>query len=296
MKKLEESLLSLLKKDQANADRLMHEFVVETARAVMESLRDGEEEEIDAEGDINTEFFTEADLTIDDASDVLSDDLGADDIEDAAVVGDELGGEEVADAEFGPELEDEAVEGDVEGEAGEVEELEAKIEDIEQTIADLVAEFESFMAEAGVDGEEAGEAEVEAIEGGDEAGEFVGGDEEEEFEDLEESFIDELKTISVPNEEGLGTDGKKVPVEKASPLTKDLKAGSGPALASKGTPHKGFDREAAPKVVAGKKYDNVRAKAADGNSAVPAGGSKKAELSKPVKSANLKTPLPTGKK
>ena len=149
-------------------------------------------------------------------------------------------------------------------------------------------------------GEEAGEevavADNDTI--ADEAGdEEVAVADEDEFDDITESIVDDLKKVSVPNEDGKGANGEKLGSKVDSPIAKDAKTR---VLASKNTVgHTGFERETAPSKKdgpdRGRKYDNNRVKATSGNAAVPATGPKKAELNKPV-AGNTKSVIPGSKK
>lgn len=293
---LEKALVHLLNEEAEKAQELMHQFVVERARSIHESLRESDEadfEEIDAQ--LEEEFFTEADLEDAEAAEQLEDDLGDDD----AGFG-EVEGEVVADTEaegeagfgdFADAVEGEG-EGEVEGEGeGEVD-LDTKLDAIEGEIKNLQAEFDKIMAELDGDEDFGDEGDLAVADEGE-----VEGEGDDEFDDITESMVDDLKKVSVPNEDGKGANGEKIGTKTETPVAKGAKPR---VLASKNTVgHTGFDRESAPTKKdgpdRGRKYDNNRVKATAGNSAVPAGGNKKAEISKPVV-GNTKSVIPGKKK
>jgi hypothetical protein len=308
---LEKALVHLLNEDVEKAQELMHQFVVEQARAIHESLREGDECDMDAMDDTleENEFFTEADLEDTEAAEQLEDDLDDNDGGDIAG-GDDFGGEEVAaddldaaEVEGGDDMGAEM--GDDMGGEGDMAE---KLDTIEDEIASLQAEFEKIMAEfdggdemdatdeAGDDfGDDVEVADADAVD----APEFGGETEEEDEQDFDrvtESMVDDLKKVSVPNEDGRGATGQKLSTPTTSPIAKDAKP---TVLRSKNTVgHTGWERETAPSKKdgpdRGRKYDNNRSKATDGNEKMPATGPKKAEINKPV-AGNNKSVIP-GKK
>lgn len=257
---LEKALVSLLNEDHEKARELMHQFVVERAREIHESIRESDDEMLDdelVEGD--EEFFSEADLVeLDDeeAAENLADDL---DSEDTDLADAELPVEGEADVEAEMDFDVDA-EGEVEGD------LEHKIDDIEDEIAALQAEFEKIMAEFEDMSGESEEAEVS-----DEVVDVA--DEDEDYDDVTESIVDELKKISVSNEDGIGSDGKKLVAKVSVPASKTKADNVG---------HTGFDREKAPATASAKPVVNTRKKATDDTAKVSATGPKGAELSKPV--------------
>ncbi len=296
---LERALVHLLKEENEKAQELMHQFVVERAKEIHLTLREGDENSMeDMDEALEEEVFTEADLEDAEAVDQLEDDL--DDSDAAAAEGDV----DLADAEVGGEVADEGnldmgmdvdAEGDMGAEAGEGD-IEDKLDGIADEIASLQAEFDKIMSE--FEGDDAVEGEdADAAMGDDvamaDASEITDAEEEEDFDDITESMVDELKKVSTPNVDGNGADGKKLATPTKSPIAKDAKP---TVLASKnGTVHTGNELEKAPSKKDGKKYDNVRAKAKDGTASVPATGPKGAELNKPV-AGNTKSVIPGSKK
>ena len=154
---LERAIVHLLNEEQEKAQALMHKFMVERARQIHESLRQGEEIALTEGWDdeiTSEEYFSEGDLDtaedgaeeIEDASDDLATDLDTDvDAEVDADVDADLDADLDADvdADVDADFDDEGLEGE-----GEVED---RLSDIEAQIADLTAEFEAKMAELGDD-------------------------------------------------------------------------------------------------------------------------------------------------
>lgn len=308
---LEQALVHLLNEEHEKAEELMHQFVVDRARSIHESLREQDEADCDL-SELEEELFTEADLEDETAAENLEDDLGDAAMADEA--GDEEAGLDMGDA-ADVDMGDEAAEGECEGDA---DCLEDKVEDLEAQLAELTAEFEAVMAEF-----EAGEGEEDlaaddADMGGDDmdaaADDMEAGDDmdaaadedelvhegivEEDFEDITEGVVDELKKIATPNEDGKGATGQKLGGgEKVSTL-KGAKADAKP-IVRKSAEHKGWGLETAPGKKMNTTGDNIRARAETGTEKMsgyqpgaPKGG-KGAEIAKPVK-GNTKSNLPGG--
>ncbi len=297
---LEQALVHLLNEDTEKAHELMHQFVVERARSINESLREGDEMEFGA--DLEEEFFTEADLEDAEAADQLGDDLddtdmggdmGGDDM--SADMGDaDMGGDDMS-ADMG-DAGEEDMGADMDTDGGDVE---SKIDAIADEMAELQAEFDKVMAEfdeiSGDDdsddmdtmsGEEPVADDVDAMA---DTGETS---EDDEFDDITESMVDELKKVTTPNTDGMGATGGKLSTPTVSPIAKDAKAGP---IKTKVTPHVGFERETPPKSGALRKSTNNLNRAKDTLSNVPASGPKAATLAQPLP-GNTKSPVATGKK
>jgi hypothetical protein len=296
---LEKALVHLLNEESEKAQELMHQFVVERARSIHETLRESDEADLDAtDAALEEEFFTESDLDDAEAADQLEDDLDGGDAAPAGDFGGDVEGEADAGADMGADMDGEVAADDtgLDGDAAEGD-LGAKIDNIESEIASLQAEFDKIMAEfdgGSSDDETMGDDVAVADETtvADDAG--MTGDEGDEFDDITESMVDDLKKISVPNEDGKGANGEKLGrPDVDSPIAKDAK---NRVLASKNTVgHTGWEPSKKDGPDRGRKYDNNRVKATAGNAAVPATGPKGAELNKPVQSANLKSVIPGGK-
>ena len=308
---LEQALVHLLNQRTDMAEELMHQFVVERAKEIHESLRESDEMDLENLDDaaLEEEFFTEADLEDAEAADNLADDL-----DDAGVSDEDLGGGEAdMGAEFGAEVADAGVAGEVDGEVemggeeavGEVD-LADKIDELEDEIKAMQDEFDRIMAEFdSAEGE--GDADVDAEAGFEAPAEVEGGEGDvsladaevedgEDFDEITESMVDDLKKVTTPNQDGKGATGQTLGTDTDSPIAKDAK---NTVLASKKTVgHTGWERETAPSKKdgpdRGRKYDNNRPKATDGNAPVPATGPKGAELNKPV-AGNTKSIIPGSK-
>jgi len=220
--KLEQVLELLLAEDNERAEELLHEYVVETARAEYERILDEDEvveteeteeeaveESEESEEEAVEEAIDDSDPEADFVSDVEDTDAGIDD--------DEIGG-------FGSEEE-----------AGEEEDLEDKVDSLEDELEDLRAEFEKLLS-----GEEEGEGEEELpvdmdmdmdMEQPEE--ESIEYDLDEEVEEDEEVVEEATKFSDTPAApKGGEADNKE------SPLTKKPKA---TVVSGAGTPVKAKD-------------------------------------------------------
>jgi hypothetical protein len=287
---LERALVHLLNEENEKAEELLHQFVIETARDIHENLREGDEADLEDALDEGDEFFSEADLADEGEEAVadLGDDLGEEMPELAA--GDEMSDDTLDDAEGmevdGAELADDAdaVEGDVE----------AEIENFEQELADLQAKFDAMLAdiegEDEVADEDFGAEDLGADDLGDdmadEAGEEAfgaedltkdeGEEEEEDFDDITESVVDELQKVAAETSEGKGTNGEDLLGNKQSMKFTKPEAGATKSQSTNRVGHTGYARETAPssetqkgsKTVVSTKMKNVRTDADAGNHSV----------------------------
>ena len=140
--KLEQVLEFLLAEDNERAEELLHEYVVETARAEYERILD-EDEVVEEKTDEEDEAVEEAEE---------SDEEAVEEAEES----DEEAVEETIDqadpeASFVSDVEeaDDEIESDEIGEEGddEGEELEDKVDELESELEDLRAEFEKLLAD-----------------------------------------------------------------------------------------------------------------------------------------------------
>jgi hypothetical protein len=170
--KLEQMLENLVNDNQAKAEELFHEYVVEASREIYESLIDSEiseeedkdeDEEVDEAADDDEAEEDKVEENFDEFEDLT---VEADDEEGADATDDLLGDVEMGDDEGG------------EGE----EDLESKVMDLEDAVEELEAKFAELA------GEEAGEEEGDM---GDEMG--MGDDGEEDK--MKDSFDQELATM-----------------------------------------------------------------------------------------------------
>lgn len=277
---LERALVHLLNEENEKAEELLHQYVIETARSIHENLREGDEVEALDDVELEEDFFSEADLdgeeeVADEATAELGDDLGEEvpeiadesDLTDDTLApeGDEFGGEVAVDG-------DEAVEGGVE----------AEIEDFEEQLADLQAKFDAMVAEIEGESDDVADEVADADPvldvadaEGDEGAEMASDDEfsseeDEDYDDITESIVDELQKVAAIEAEGKGATGQDLLGNKQS--LKFNKPAAKPA-ASKGGEHKGYARETAPsstalkggKTVVGTDMRNVRKDADAGN-------------------------------
>lgn len=272
---LEQAIVHLLNEEQDKAEALFHKFMVERARQIHESLRQGEDPILDESWD----EITEADL----------DDLAETEEEEAEEV--EAVADETAEAadEVEAELTDAEEASEEAGEDAPIEvAVEARLEDLEAQLEKLTAEFEAMMA----DEDEATSDEMDAAEEDAEMADAVADDmeikvteaedeavDEDEFEDITESVLDDLETINVGNVDGVGADGSKLAGNHESPVAK--KAVAKGVEVDTEHKHDDFDLEAAPASKEVKGARNAKKSVADAIAPVPAGGDKKAKLNKP---------------
>ena len=202
--KLEQMLESLVNDDQAKAEELFHEYVVEASREIYESLIDTEiAEEEEKEEDDEVEEATEDD-----------EEAVEEDFEDIAFEGDDEEGADPTDDLLGDvEVDGEEGEEEFGGEEGE-DSLEDKVMDLEDAVEELEAKFAELA------GEEAEEPEHADMFGGEEGG-------EEGEEEVEDSFDQELATMREYVEKVAGGHGaeKKGAGEAAGANTKTPVAG-----------------------------------------------------------------------
>lgn len=171
---LEQMLESLLNDDQAKAEELFHDYVVNRSRDIYENLIETELEDDDEEVDEDSKK-NEDDEELEENFNEFAD---ADD--------------DGADAEFGGDPTDdlEADLGDEPAEFGDDEEREPSelFQDLESIVDELQAKFDAIAGDGEFGDEEFGDEEF----GDEEGGAEFGGDEEEEFTD---SFDQELATV-----------------------------------------------------------------------------------------------------
>lgn len=176
---LEKAIVHILNGDQEKAEQLFHRFMVEKARQIHESLRQGEDVELNENwaSEIREEDYFDGE-DVEDAAD----EGGEDNFEDEG--GDLAEPEATDEVPFGDEGESEDLGAEAElggeedlggGEEGEHEELSGQIDDMEAKLDELTAEFDRLMSK--LDGDE---GELEDL-----------GDEEEALGDEEEALGDE---------------------------------------------------------------------------------------------------------
>lgn len=326
---LERALVHLLNEENEKAEELLHQFVIETARNIHETLRESDEDDAgdDEDSDDQPEYFQESDL--DHLEDHSEDEAVAD-------LGDDLG-QDMPDAAEGEELADDSLEADAaigdDIDAGQEEggDIEAEIENFEQELADLQAKFDAMLAD--IEGEddvadegeedlggmddltaEPAEDDLGDLDAHGEEGEFddeklVKEGADEDFDDITESIVDELQKVAADNREGMTTNGENHLGNKQSSKFNKPEASAGKLSSTKRVGHTGFARETAPstqplkggKTVASTKMRNVRADADAGNHKVTgkSEGPKAAIRAVSKDAAHAKGPIsgkPLGKK
>jgi hypothetical protein len=224
--KFQQMLEYLVNEDQAKAEELFHEIVVEKSRNIYENLLAEEEDEVEESDDEDVEesddedveegYYAEADHEDEEEDDDAENESMYSENDDEEV--DEADDEDVDENYYDEADDDMEMGGDPEGDlsmdmggdeeggddmdmdmdAGDEEggDTDDKIADLEAELADLKAEFEELMAdeggdEAGDDMDMGGEEGDDDMDMGDEEGEM--GDEEGEMgdEEPEESFEEE---------------------------------------------------------------------------------------------------------
>ena len=206
--KLEQVLELLLAEDNERAEELLHEYVVETARAEYERILDEDDEVVETE-ETDEEAVEESEESDEEAVEEAIDDSDPEadfvsDVEDtdAGIDADEIGA-------FGGDDEEEASE----------EDLEDKVDSLEDELEDLRAEFEKLLS-----GEEDGEGEEELpvdmdvitdIEQPEE--ESIEYDLDEEVADEDEEVVEEATKLS---DNVAAPKGGAGDAEGESPLTK----------------------------------------------------------------------------
>jgi hypothetical protein len=319
---LEQAIVHLLNEENDKANELFHRYMVERARQIHESLRQGEPDacseeyfgesdldgiESDADSDMvptgedNAEFgASEADAEGDeDAAGDLDDDVDGDDTYgDDAVAGDDLGNEEET------------------------------LDDIKASIDELIAKFDEMMgtgdddADADAEGDDdnfgddtdAGDdySDEDSSEDEDHEDDFTGADDQsddvneseddedgedadDDFDAITESIIAELEKVSVAHadDKEIGT-GKTVGGNKTSALpSKKADPADAKPVKIDSKDHVGFEREPAPASKSLKKAKNTRSKSTDGMEKVSKEGDKSSALNKDFagSAGNDKSPL-----
>lgn len=309
---LERALVHLLNEENDKAEELLHQFVIETARNIHETLREGDETDLD--GELEEGFFGEDDLEDDHGAEHaegdLGDDLGQDDVPAEADASDL--GDDTLDGDMG-DMGDDLGGDDMGAEAGEGD-IETEIENFEQELADLQSKFDAMLAE--IEGEDdvadsddmaadddmaAADEDMHAAEDdmADASDELSDDDlvkEDEDFDDITESVVDELQKVAAIDSEGKGATGQDLLGNKSSSKFNKPAAGSSRLSSTARVGHTGFARETAPsstaqkggKTVVSTKMKNVRA---NGDLGTPDTG-KGAAIRKPAPdAAHAKGPI-----
>lgn len=311
---LEKAFVALLNEEQDKAEELFHKFMVERARQIHESYRNGDEFDMDECWE--DEIHEETHFSEDDLSDLEDDDMESG--EDDHVDGDDMiDGDDYAADEEGDEHTDDM--SDEEGDESEEMSDEERIDNLEDQIEKLTAEFEAMMDAIGDDDSEEEESEDSDDMDSDEVEDFNDedmetppeddmddGEEKEEdhmeesedmddMDDLTESIIDELEKVKVSLEDGkeIGT-GSKIGQNLGAAIpqkNKEARMGGEP-IKMKSAEHKGYARETAPATTDMPKRRNTRSPATSGMDKVSKEGNKSAEINKlSSESGNTTSPL-----
>jgi hypothetical protein len=253
--KLQQILDYLVNEEHEKAEKLLHEYVVERAANIYETIvaeedSDGVDDlESDIEesigGDVKSDFVAEIEAD--------KDDIESDELEDGEP--EDVDGDVESDVEVDGEVDFEldGGEGDLEGDAEEGD-LEDKIEDLSSQMADLMAEFQSFLGDDDdvmpVDDTESDDAPVSDDELM--AGMMYEGDEEGCVSDEDEEALEEATKLQDPVADpgmsqegklaGTGKNSKVGSTDKESMYTKAPSKslnGADPVDFSKGKPEEG---------------------------------------------------------
>jgi len=166
--KFEEMLERLVNEDQAGAEELFHEIVVEKSRDIYESLLESDIE-IEEEDDENVDEASDEEVDESDDEEVdesddeeVSEDFDLDEFEVEGGDMDMMGGDPSdMDADMGMDDAEGDMDMDMDDEGEE--EIEDRVEDLEDALDELKAEFEAMMAD-GDEGDDEEEAEEESFE------------------------------------------------------------------------------------------------------------------------------------
>jgi hypothetical protein len=302
---LESAIANLLNGEEGKAEQLFHKFMVERARQIHESLRQGEDVTLREGWDdeiTSEEYFAENDLDAveddmdvgddtDAAADHLEDEMDNDtaahaDMEDESVDDDDMADDDMADDDM---ADDDMGGGDTE----------SRLADMEDEIERLTREFEELMSKEGMsdeaedadddmdddmDADEKSEDDADMADADDAGKKSKDADEDEDdFEDITESVLADLEKIeaAMKDDYEVGAGGPvsgnaKSPIPQRKTSDRD---GAKPVV-MKSARYDGYDREAAPPVKDMKARKNVRKKSTDGMSGVSKEGDKSASLNK----------------
>jgi hypothetical protein len=284
--KFEQLIEYVINDEEAKAQELFHDIVVEKSREIYENLMNEEEdEELDEESDAERDDHAERagkKVAKDIEYDEMHEDIGGDASDDLIddVEAEEQGVQMEDDAEFDDEAEEDGEEltHDIEQDHDEGG-IEDRVVDLEDKLDELMAEFEALMG-----GEEDGiESDLGGEEGDEVEGDALEMDDTQAFAD--ESMMENVSLAAAP---------KPVTSEPTGTNTKSTVAFNSGAAGMEGAPVKmtGDTAKGRPAPTAGSissdKFQNT-----------PASGSKKlSPATKPVTAqaagVNTKTPFPKG--
>ena len=225
--KLEKLIELIINEDQAKAEQLFHDIIVEKSREIYESIMDEDQsmdmlDEIEAEGTGMDGMMEDDEMPGDDE---MGDEEGMDDEEG-------MGDEDMGDEEFGMDDEDMGDE-----DMGEEDELEDRVVDLEEKLDQLMAEFEAEMGgdEEMGDEEMGDEEESEVMESA--QLKQVGGKTYDKFGKMGDNG-DQTKSPTLQNPKRLETGGKPVKFDGAETVPTSAKKPSN--IYSKGEKEEDF--------------------------------------------------------
>jgi len=267
---LDKAILACLNDEADSAAELFSQFIIAKSQAIHESLRQGDdpvlvegiEDDVISEQYFTDEDFAKDDETTDDASADIADDLGVDADADAD-----------ASADVDTDVDaDTDVDTDVDASADAPADVDDRLDAIEAELDTFAADFEKLMAElegesddvdTDIDGELGADEKVSTdVDGGADApaeDEMIESDMsvEDDFDDINESILDELEKITVPNTDGR-EQGNKSFKQNGTMIPMDtVRDKDATPITPKGDKHVGFDLETAPKSDRLKKAKNT---------------------------------------
>jgi hypothetical protein len=274
--KFEQLIEYVINDEEAKAQELFHDIVVEKSREIYENLMNEEEAEEELDEAADEDCAEEEEL--EEGMDAIGGDASDDLINDVEAEEEGMQEDDESDVEFDDAAEEDGEDLTHDMEAGHDEEgnIENRVVDLEDKLDELMAEFESLMGDDGIESDLGGE------EGDEVEGDAFAQDDTQEFapEMMEEGI--ELTKVAPAK---MGDDGAN---------NKSVVAFNSGAAGMEGSPVKatGTEAKGRPAPTAGSissnKFQNT-----------PASGSKKlSPATKPVTSqaagVNTKTPFPKG--
>lgn len=212
--KLQQILDYLVNEEHEKAEELLHEYVVERAANIYETIVAEEDSDgvDDLESDIEESIGGDAKEDFVAEIEADKDDIESDELEDGEPelpeVGDEEGGDE-GEGEVDFELD--GGEGDIDGEAEEGD-IEGKIDDLSAQMADLMAEFQSFLGDEEGLAPEAPVSDEELMAGM----MYSEGEEVSEEDEVSEELEEATKLQDVVADPGMEQEGKLAGTGKGS--------------------------------------------------------------------------------
>jgi len=196
--KFEQLIEYVINDEEAKAQELFHDIVVEKSREIYENLMNEEEEELDEESDAERDDHAEKagkkvakDIEYDEMHEDMGGDASDDLIDDVEAEEQGMQEDEESDVEFDDAAEEdgEDLTRDMETDRDDEGDIEDRVVDLEDKLDELMAEFESLMG-----GDESGDS-VSDIDGGD-ALEMDDTD-TAEFDDMGENMMGMMENVTL---------------------------------------------------------------------------------------------------